>query len=233
MFYPEYDSEGSYEIKILAIGNFGRRVLNELNIPEKDYLEVIYLNDLNNFDSDFNSDILFVLTDKFDRDDLCRFDLYSMIFILGCNMKIELDCEMCFVYSQNIEQYQSLINVIVDLFTASYDDLVIPIEYCDLKDNFIKKGNDIIIFPKKSLRLDLIKNEMAVLVEKLKARLPKNKTINSILCYVSIKDFDYLSEALDIFNSLDMWFTDITILKGVVIAPNQEDIFTITYAISL
>lgn len=155
-----------------------------------------------------------------------------MIFILGSNMKIELECEMCFVYSQSIEQYQSLINVIVDLFTVPYDDLVIPIEYYDLKNNFLKKGNDIILIPKESFCLDLIKNKRSM-AERLKEILPENRATNSILCYVSIKDFDYLSYVLEIFNSLDMLFTDITILKGVVVEPNQEDIFTITYAISL
>ena len=116
--YHFSSEEEPSRIHIIAKGSFGKNVMESIALPESEMLSVEFLEEqqVSLYESE-KLDFLFVISDDFNWLQVQNYQNVDVQMIIGSRpYRGLIKPHSCFVYSQSIEQYQIMIQSILDAF---------------------------------------------------------------------------------------------------------------------
>lgn len=130
-------------VHIIAKGTFGKKVMENIRLPENKMLSVEFLEEqqISEYENQ-KIDLLFVISDDFDWLYVQNYQNVGVQIIVGSRPYRGLvKPYSCFVYSQPIDQYQAIIRSILNIF---FDGGLVSIEFRDFKKSVEKGGTGVI-----------------------------------------------------------------------------------------
>lgn len=130
-------------VHIIAKGAFGKKVMENMTLPESKTLSVEFLEgqQISEYESK-KINLLLVISDDFDWQYVQNYQNVDVQMIIGSRpYRGLIKPHSCFVYGQPIEQYQAMIRSILNIF---FDQGLVSMEFRDLKKLTEKGGTGVI-----------------------------------------------------------------------------------------
>lgn len=183
--YLQPEEERQTRVHIIAKGSFGKNVMESIKLPASETLSVEFLESqqVSQYESE-KLDLLLVISDDFDWLYVQNYHNVEVQMIVGSRPYRGLvKPYSCFMYSQPIEQYQAMIQSILDNF---FDPGCIVMDFQDLKKLTEKGGTGVITssFRSGGPDSDRVKEVAEAILTQLKATSTNLNQIQS--CFISI-----------------------------------------------